>query len=102
MMFAPTISRNFRIVNVTSTTTAQTLQKLLETALALKSAPANSLPDKSLVQVAFTPSVAVEVSDPITNDPVTISTRTVYPLSNALTQLAIKNAATVSVELYYE
>lgn len=101
MTYAPTIADEVRIVNVTSTGTAQTLQALLDTALAAKSAPADTLPDKTLVQIALTPSADIAVSDPITQDEVTFSDRTILPLFN-FDGVRIKNAATVSVELYYE
>lgn len=101
-MFAPTLANDIRIVNVTVTGTATSLQQLVDTALGAKAAPANSLPSKTIVQVCLTSSATVEVSDAITGDALSMiaDIRTVFPISD-LFRLKLKNAATVSVEIYY-
>jgi|3_EtaG_2_1085321.scaffolds.fasta_scaffold00608_11 hypothetical protein len=98
--FAPTIATNYRLLNVTGLTTLESLDKLVETALALKSAPADALPEETLVEIALTPAADILVGDPLTTDTMTVSTRTVFPVSS-LTKIAIKNAVVVSVEMYF-
>lgn len=102
-MLDQTIARKYRIVNVTSTTTAQILGDLVRTAIAAKSAPANVLPSNDILQIAITSSANLEVRDTFTGDALTLasSTRLVLPSANVMDQITVKNAATVNVELFF-
>jgi len=93
-----------RIYNLSSGLTAKTLRELLNSALAGKSAPANTLPTGGILQVTITPSADVIVSDAITGDGYTIpaGTRVTYPTQNAIDTITLLNSATVTIELYFD
>lgn len=101
-MYDPTYATALRVINVTSTTTAQTLGELLRAAIAAKN-PAPSVPLTGVKQIAITSSATLLVYDMVTGDAITVaaSTRCFFPVQNPL-GLGFKNAATVNVELYYD
>ena len=101
-MMRETTATLVRIVRVTSTTSYQSLKKLIEAQLATKNAPGNVLPAGQILEVRLTPSANLIVQDGYTRDDLTVASgdTKIFPAQDALTDLALKNNATVTVEIY--
>jgi hypothetical protein len=102
-MYDRSVASDVRILNVTSLAGVQTMRQLVNTALALKTGAAATLPTSGIAQIAITPAAAVTVGDVITGDgaPVAANTRVVYPLNQAIDRLTLTGAGVVSIEIYF-
>lgn len=102
-MFETAIFHNYRIVVVTSTTSAQVLKALIDAVVAGKSAPANVLPSNEILQMALTCSANMEFRDVFTGDLMTLTSgvRYVFPVINMADKVTVKNAGTIVCELFF-
>lgn len=102
----PNFATQGRIINITSTTDAQTIDKLIRDRLATlsKSYPTdhndNVLP---ILQIFITPSADIELRDVYYGDEMTVyaDERHAIPVEDAPTKYSVKNAATINVELFF-
>jgi hypothetical protein len=102
-MLDQVIASDIKIITITGTTAYQTLDQLVRVANAAKASPADFIPKNSVIQVVLVPNGTALLCDRFTEDSVTISagTRYVYPVLDALNKLTLKNAVTVTLEIYY-
>lgn len=100
-MYNVTNYSDYRIVNVTATVGGNILGDLVRAVIAGKAAPANALPTGELLRVDILPSASLEVRDIFTGDAMAITTKLSLPVLDAMDKITVKNAATVSVELFY-
>lgn len=100
-MYNTTIAKDYRIVNVTSTTTRQPLRKLVDDVLA---AATKTLPPGVIIQIALTASADTLISDPEYVNEMTLpgNVRTIYPVLDALNKICVKNDATINVEMFFD
>lgn len=95
----------WRVINVVATTTAQTLQALINTALTIPD-PDLALPDGEIIQVSLTPGADVLISDGHLGNETTFlgGVTRVIPARNVERDILLKAGAgtiTVAVELLF-
>lgn len=94
-------AHDFRIITLTSTTTAQTLRKLINDRLATitKSLPTTG----SIIRIGITCSANTEMRDGQFEEALTLSssTRYVFDILDPLDKITLKNSATVTLEIYW-
>jgi len=102
-MKANNFAENYRAIIVASVAGEKSLKVLIDAALAAKSAPANTLPEGTIIQIALTPDATLLWADSITKDFASLAanTRKIFPFIDPLSNLIVKNAANVLVELYF-
>lgn len=88
-----------RMITVSTTTSYQALAAVVKAALALKSAPANTLPDGHIVEVRFQAGADITIKDAYTGDDVVLSTGAIYsfPILNPLDDIFLKTGAGTDV-----
>ena len=93
-----TFASDIQIITLTSTTTAKTIKQLV-------AAAGRTLLNTNVIGVRILPpSANVEVGDPKTTDKWTMATTSqpiLYSLEDAHEKITLKNAATVTVEIFY-
>lgn len=99
-----TIGDDYRLINVTSTTSAQSLGVLVAAALANKSGAAAVMPTGNVMRVSIRGSADLAVSDAYSQDETTITSGTwkTFECTRALDLIRVKNSATVAVEIIFQ
>lgn len=94
------LAHDFKILALSSTTTATTLGELVRARLATLD---KSLPTRPIIKIGLTCSANVELRDGQMGDALTLTsgTRYLFEINNPLDMLTVKNSATVTIELYF-
>lgn len=94
------LAHDYKILALTSTTTATTLGELVRARLATLG---KTLPERPIIRIALTCSANTELRDGQMGDALTLAStvRYVFDLLNPLDNLTVKNSATVTIELFF-